>query len=248
MVMFDKCGAFRKVLKSDSALLRPSAVVQLQDGCIAVKDRASIFFFDSEGGFASSIGCGSLQKPYGLCIDDEGKLLTIEAHSHGSINVLTICPQKRSVVAKMAVDLGLSFLELQNSKPRFLMWYQKEEILVVDLGLNCINVINYKNGKLLYKFGENGFGHGQFSDPAGITSDSYGNIYIADSRNHRIQVFDSSLNFTCILLTDCQLVRPSGIFITPDDDLLVINYWEHTVAKFSLTSKISYRELDIFPM
>jgi len=46
-----------------------------------------------------------------------------------------------------------------------------------------------------FMFGSAGDGAGQFNSPFGIAVDSMKNIYVADSRNHRIQVFDSAGNF-----------------------------------------------------
>ncbi|XP_069194971.1 uncharacterized protein [Procambarus clarkii] len=241
MVMFDEHGEFIKTFNVDGGLDSPSAVVQLRDGRIAVKDNICIYLFDSDGNFFSTIGKQYMRRPYGLAVDDEGNLLTFEAHSQGFIVLLTICPQKGIITSKVKVHLNIDPLRLAFSKPRFMTWYKKDKVLVVDLGLNRVYVINFKSGMVLYEFGQNGCGDGQFSDPAGISCDSLGNVYIADSKNHRIQVFDSSLNFTCVLLTDSKLVRPSGIFISPNDDLFVINYREDSIAKFSLTSKASGR-------
>ena len=40
------------------------------------------------------------------------------------------------------------------------------------------------------KWGSQGSGDGQFNSPRGIEVDTYGNVYVADAGNHRIQKFD----------------------------------------------------------
>lgn len=45
------------------------------------------------------------------------------------------------------------------------------------------------------QFGTSGSGDGQFNKPHGIAIDSHGNIYVADTKNNRIQKFDSAGNF-----------------------------------------------------
>jgi DNA-binding beta-propeller fold protein YncE len=41
----------------------------------------------------------------------------------------------------------------------------------------------------LLRFGTTGSGDGQFNSPRGIAVDSSGNIYVADTGNHRVQKF-----------------------------------------------------------
>jgi len=45
------------------------------------------------------------------------------------------------------------------------------------------------------KWGGPGTEVGQFNSPTGIAVDSAANVYAADSRNYRIQKFDSNGNF-----------------------------------------------------
>ena len=51
------------------------------------------------------------------------------------------------------------------------------------------------NGTFLKGWGTDGTGPGQFNDPLEISVDSSGNIYVADTWNHRIQKFDNNGNF-----------------------------------------------------
>ena len=44
-------------------------------------------------------------------------------------------------------------------------------------------------------FGSPGSGDGQFNNPEGVTTDSLGNVYVADSNNQRIEKFDSNGNY-----------------------------------------------------
>ena len=45
---------------------------------------------------------------------------------------------------------------------------------------------------VILMFGTNGSDDGQFDRPRGIAVDSSGDIYVADTENHRIQKFDSN--------------------------------------------------------
>ncbi len=46
------------------------------------------------------------------------------------------------------------------------------------------------------EWGSNGSGQGDFDNPFGITTDSNGNVYVTDTDNFRVQVFDQDGNFS----------------------------------------------------
>jgi len=52
-----------------------------------------------------------------------------------------------------------------------------------------------RNGNLLSSFGSKGSGNGEFRFPLGIDIDKSGKVYIADSGNHRLQVFSPEGKF-----------------------------------------------------
>ena len=51
------------------------------------------------------------------------------------------------------------------------------------------------SGKFLFKWGNKGYGDGEFNGPSGIAFDSNDNAFVADQFNHRIQKYDSSGKF-----------------------------------------------------
>ncbi len=54
---------------------------------------------------------------------------------------------------------------------------------------------NQQQYSFITKWGSNGTGNGQFSDPEGIAIDSAGNVYVAEYYNNRIQKFSSDGTF-----------------------------------------------------
>jgi DNA-binding beta-propeller fold protein YncE len=46
-----------------------------------------------------------------------------------------------------------------------------------------------------FAFGSQGTGNGQFNNPYSMSTDTAGNIYVADFSNNRVQKFNSSGNF-----------------------------------------------------
>ena len=59
---------------------------------------------------------------------------------------------------------------------------------MVDALFDNVQVFN-RDGKLLMSFGKPGQGLGEFWLPSGITIDSKDMIYISDSFNRRVQIF-----------------------------------------------------------
>ena len=86
------------------------------------------------------------------------------------------------------------------------------------------------------EFGGSGAGPGQLTEPRGIAVDPKGNLYIADSKNSRIAVFDGGGNFVRAFGSrgegDGQLNEPSGVAVGPDGEVYVADTWNHRVSRF----------------
>ncbi len=72
--------------------------------------------------------------------------------------------------------------------------------------------------------------------PRGIAVDSDGQVYVSDTGNKRIQVYDSEGNFLRQIGSggglDGQLDEPSGLVISADDTLYVADTWNQRVEVF----------------
>ncbi|XP_066277572.1 tripartite motif-containing protein 3-like isoform X1 [Branchiostoma lanceolatum] len=81
------------------------------------------------------------------------------------------------------------------------------------------------SGQLVTKFGNRGVRTGEFSFPIGVAVDSYGGIFVTDTGNNRVQVFDGEghfkFKFGCIGTRDGEFLRPSAIVVTPAGDIVV---------------------------
>jgi len=88
----------------------------------------------------------------------------------------------------------------------------------------------------ILSWGSQGTAPGLFTDPRGLTVDSEGRVYVADSNNHRIQVFDSSGQF--ITQWGSQGARPGqfqepwGVAVDEEGNVYVADTWNHRLQKF----------------
>jgi uncharacterized protein (TIGR03663 family) len=85
-------------------------------------------------------------------------------------------------------------------------------------------------------FGGTGAGPGQLSEPRGVATDASGNLYVADSKNSRIAVFDGNGVFQRAIGSpgeqDGQLKEPGGVAVGPGGEIYVADTWNHRVARF----------------
>ena len=76
---------------------------------------------------------------------------------------------------------------------------------------------------------------GQFKDPAGLVTDSFGNLILADAGNHRLQMFDKSRKFVGNVNIYQGLKRPSGIYLDQEEEALyVLNLNGNCMRKYAL--------------
>jgi uncharacterized protein (TIGR03663 family) len=85
-------------------------------------------------------------------------------------------------------------------------------------------------------WGRTGAGDGEFSEPRGLAADGEGNLYVADSKNSRIEVFDGNGRFLRAFGSrgnaEGQLNEACGVAVGPDGTVYVADTWNHRVVLF----------------
>ncbi len=85
--------------------------------------------------------------------------------------------------------------------------------------------------KKLYILGQSG--RGMLLNPLGVTTDEEGNIYVTDAGGQRVVVYDALRHFKGAFGGKNVFVRPSGIVINPELNLIyVVDTWAHQVKVF----------------
>ena len=85
-----------------------------------------------------------------------------------------------------------------------------------------LSALHQNNYELLDKIGEKGSGDKQLNFPHGICFDPYGTMYVSDSKNHRIAIFENNGNFRNI--KHPQIKYPRGIAFDPQGNLHVVSH------------------------
>jgi DNA-binding beta-propeller fold protein YncE len=67
---------------------------------------------------------------------------------------------------------------------------KNHQVYVLD-GVNSQVKVFDEKGSFLFSFGSRGAAKGQFESPVGITADSQGRVFVADTGNRRVQVFSA---------------------------------------------------------
>lgn len=121
------------------------------------------------------------------------------------------------------------------------LWFDEQDNLYVTDVLHEHQVwVLSPQGKVLRKFGhfeqaQDRFrGEAGFYYPHGITTDKDSHIYVADSNNGRIQVFDKSGHFLKFIFTGG---LPRGVVIDDLGRLLVVDALSHHVEVFDLNGE-----------
>ena len=213
----DKAGQFDD---PRSIALSPTGNVFIADtgnDRIQAFDKSGTFLYE----FGSSgEQAGKFRGPEGIAIDSFGLIFVadrgnrrIQAFSNRGI-FLTLFPTQGSPT-DVSLDPQRNLYVLLSDAPHLLKFDQERnaslirgglekvraagglavdmrgDIYVTDESGESVKKIDPK-GSLLVSFGSEGDGRGQFDNPQGVGIDREGQIYIADSRNSRVQVLKIS--------------------------------------------------------
>src|SRR5436190_18743915 len=130
-----------------------------------------------------------LGKPKGMCRDRNGNIVVVEPH-YQRVNHVT--PEGK-LISQWGVK-GTNAGEL--ILPRAVAVDTKNNVIVSEYTLvDRVQKFSAQGQRLLANWGTPGLAPGEFNRAEGLCVDSADRIYVADSCNHRIQVFSSDGKF-----------------------------------------------------
>ena len=139
----------------------------------------------------------------GLSVDETNKLIYLADCNNSRIQVV-------SFEGKFVTSFGKGILEEPHG-----IAVTEEDILVTDTGHHSLFQFSKKNLKLKNRTGTYGKEEGQLYHPHGLSIDTNGDVFVADSRNDRISKYSKELQFeTCFCIG--QLRYPYDVELTKE--------------------------------
>lgn len=192
-------SSFRQLLtgekpKEGEGMNKPFAIA-VHQGRVYVSDTVerfvTVFDFPNKRFYhIGDTGPGQLTKPLGLDVDRDGNVYVADA----TARMVVVFDQDGNFLRKLG---GKDWFERPSSvtiDPR------GDRLYVIDVGgvksdLHRVRVFDPVSGKHLFDFGTRGGGPGEFNFPYDITLGKEGNLYLLDTGNFRVQVFDRDGKF-----------------------------------------------------
>ena len=188
ILVYHPNGKFRRYIgnrKGERLFERPSGIaVDRASGHIYVADppRNTVVMLDADGKILAKIGSeaggsgpGEFAAPTDVAVRNQ-ELFVLDSQNY-RIQVFDLAGHVRaSIRPEYPESIGPSLAFSVDSEGR----------IYLDGPLDTIQVFR-RDGRLLLRFGETGAGYGQFNLPSAIWIDSSDRIYVADTRNNRIQ-------------------------------------------------------------
>ncbi len=117
-----------------------------------------------------------------------------------------------------------------------------QKLYVSEPTAHRILVFELASGKLLRQFGRNGVGEGEFNHPQGLAFGPDGRLFVVDSLNARIQVFDPEGNFLAKFGERgdqaWQLESPKDLAFDSEGHLYVIEARSSVVKTFTVDGQL----------
>jgi len=180
-------------------------------------------------------------------VDSQGNILVIDSHNH-RIRRIT----HEGEVTTIAGSGAASFADVPGfNHPEGIVVDREGNIYVSDSGNNCIRKITSDSfvttlagdGSTVATSFQDGTGTDtRFSRPLGIAVDGDGNLFVADTGNHRIRQVTPDGTETTVAGSGARATtdgtgiaaafhRPYGITIDPEGNLIVTEYTSHRIRR-----------------
>lgn len=178
---------------------------------------------------------GHFGRIIGLAMDDNDRLFVSDPGLH---HVLVFNKERKAedVITDGMAEPGGIAIDRENRL-----------LYVADVKLDQVLVYDADSFKLLRKLGTTGHNHelttpGDFSKPTGLAVDKDGNLYVADTLNNRIEIFDADGTFVRAFGKSGDgpgyFSRPKGVAIDGDGHIWVADGMQDRVQVFNQESQL----------
>lgn len=199
---------------------KPYGVAVDREGRIYITDVGRVIVFDLEKKDYSFIGTdpgqGQLRVPIGIAASSDGRLFVTDI---GADRVYVY------IEGKFAAAIGKTD-EFENPTGIGLD-EQRSLIYITDSKKHQVMVYSLNDYRLLRTMGKRGDAEGDFNFPTNVAVDADGNVYVVDTGNFRVQIFDTSGNFIRSIGrlgdTPGSFARPKGIAIDSEGHIYVVD-------------------------
>ena len=216
-------------------LIGPYGIAIDSKGLVYVADQrvGAVFVFNTEtretqlirNGYEAHFGWIN-----GLAIDDDDRLFVSDGKMH-RVTILNAKHEVENAITEGLVDpVGLAI----DTTNRFLY--------VVDTQQDQVIVYDADSLKLLRRIGTGGKNHylttpGDFGAPQGVAVDNDGNVYVTDTLNNRVEIFDADGAFVSLFGKHGDgpgyFARPKGIAVDGDGHIWVADELEDRLQVFN---------------
>jgi sugar lactone lactonase YvrE len=177
---------------------------------------------DREGKILKQWGEKQFAWPHGIRVDRFGNLWITDGQARNGIGQQVF---KYSADGRLLMTLGTKGVRGEGpdtfAGPCDVAVAANGDIFVADGHVNARIVKFDKDGRFIKAWGKKGEGPGEFNLPHTLVIDSRGRLLVGDRSNNRIQIFDQDGTF---IDQWTQFGTPSGMYVTPDDTLYVVDY------------------------
>jgi DNA-binding beta-propeller fold protein YncE len=205
---------------------------------VADQKVGAIFIFNTETRDVDMIKNKShahFERIIGLAMDDNDRLFVSDpALRH--ILVFDASHKAEDVITEGLAEPGGLAIDKENRL-----------LYVADVQLDQVLVYDADSFKLLRKIGTTGHRHelttpGDFAKPTGVAVDKDGNLYVCDTLNNRVEIFDADGKFISTFGKAGDgpgyFARPKGVAIDADDHIWVADGQQDRVQVFNQEARL----------
>ncbi|VDP07601.1 unnamed protein product [Soboliphyme baturini] len=235
IIVVDKDNHRIQVRLSQMALV---SVLSGHGQCPAMTNICGLcYVFTENGDFLFKFGekgrePGRFNYPWDVAVSSEDVMAVSDTRNHR----VQVFNAYGVFLKKIGFESSLFYKQFDS--PRGVAFSSDGRLFCTDFNNHRLVIAELKSDKLKF-FGREGDGDGCFKRPQGIEIDAQGNVVVADSRNNRIQVFSSQLNFMCSFGVHninahprSVMDRPCDVCVTADGRIFVVDFGNNKIHVF----------------